>query len=417
MRIAAPHGIIRRLMARTEQRRLYRSTDDRILAGVCGGLAEHLNIDVRALRVAFAILALVGGSGLILYAAFWAIVPQRQDLAEPAPRVRSRRRRPDRGDIVALCLLAAGVVLLVRQLGLWLGDAFVWPVLAAAVGVAIIWRQADEAQRARWATSARAPLAARPPRIVAVRLGAGVVLVGAGIVWLLVAQDGLRAALNGLLAVLVAVVGLGLITGPWWWRLARDLTEERRERVRAQERAEVAAHVHDSVLQTLALIQGKAGQPREVQRLARAQERELRSWLFGRPQTDGDATLAGAVEAAAAEVEDMHARSIDVVAVGDAPLDERLAAVVAAAREAMVNAAKFAGVEQVQVFVEVDGERITVFVRDRGGGFDPAAVDPDRRGVSESIVGRMSRHGGTAIVRSSPGQGTEVELNMTRTSP
>jgi signal transduction histidine kinase len=398
-------------MAHTDQRRLYRSTDDRILAGVCSGLAEHLDLDGRAVRVAFAVLALVGGAGLILYAAFWAIVPQRQD-DSAAPRVRARRR-PDRGDIVALGLLAAGVVLLIRQLGLWLGDAFVWPVLAATVGVAIIWHQADESQRARWAASARSPLSDRPARIVAVRLGAGVVLVGAGVIWLLVAQDGFRAALNGLLAVLAAVVGLALITGPWWWRLARDLTDERRERVRAQERAELAAHLHDSVLQTLALIQGKAGQPREVQRLARAQERELRSWLFGRPKTDGDGALAAAVEAAAAEVEDLHATSIDVVAVGDAPLDERLASVVAAAREAMVNAAKFAGVESIQVFVEVDGDRATVFVRDRGVGFDQAAVDSDRRGVSESIVGRMARHGGSAIVRSSPGQGTEVELNMT----
>jgi signal transduction histidine kinase/phage shock protein PspC (stress-responsive transcriptional regulator) len=405
-------------MARTEQRRLYRSTDDRILAGVCGGLAEHLDIDVRAVRAAFAILAFVGGTGLILYAAFWAIVPQRPDGTAAAPTSRSRRRRPDRGDLVALCLLAGGVVLLVRQLGLWLGDAFVWPVLAAAVGVAIIWRQADESQRARWAASARAPLTERPARVVAVRVGAGVVLVSAGVVWLLISQDGLQAATRGLLAVLVAVVGLALITGPWWWRLARDLTDERRARVRAQERAEVAAHIHDSVLQTLALIQAKAGQPREVQRLARAQERELRSWLFARPQPDGtgDATLARSVEAAAAEVEDLHATSIDVVAVGDAPLDDRLAAVVAAAREAMVNAAKFAGVEQVQVFVEVEGDRVTVFVRDRGVGFDPASVDADRRGISESIVGRMARHGGAAVVRSGPGQGTEVELNMTRTA-
>src|SRR5207248_10020871 len=236
-------------------------------------------------------------------------------------------------------------------------DAYVWPVLAAAVGVAIIWHQADEAQRARWSASARAPLAARPPRIVALRLGTGVVLVGAGIVWLLVAQDGFRAALNGLLAVLVAVVGLGLLTGPWWWRLATELTEERRERVRAQERAEVAAHIHDSVLQTLALIQSKADRPTEVQRLARAQERELRGGLFARPSPAGEHSLVAAVEAAAAEVEEMHATSIDVVAVGDSPLDERLAAVVAAAREAMVNAAKFAGVAQVQVFVEVEGER------------------------------------------------------------
>jgi len=407
----------RRTVSRTEQRRLYRSNDDRILAGVCGGLAEHLDMDVRVVRVAFAVLAFVGGTGLILYAAFWAIVPQRPETGAPSRADRSGdRRRPDRNDLIALCLLAGGVVLLIRQLGLWLGDAFVWPLLAAAIGVAIIWRQADESQRARWAASARAPLTERPARVVAIRVAAGVVLVGVGIVWLLASQDGLGAATRGLLAVLAAVVGLALITGPWWWRLARDLTDERRARVRAQERAEVAAHIHDSVLQTLALIQAKAGQQREVQRLARAQERELRAWLFGRPQADGDGTLARAVEAAAAEVEDMHATSIDVVAVGDAPLDDRLAAVVAAAREAMVNASKFAGVERVQVFVEVEGERVTVFVRDRGVGFEPASVDADRRGVSESIVGRMRRHGGSAVVRSSPGEGTEVELNMTRTS-
>ncbi|MBV8305222.1 MAG: PspC domain-containing protein [Acidimicrobiia bacterium] len=402
-------------LARTEQRRLYRSTDERIVAGVCGGLAEHLDIDVRAVRVAFAVLAFLGGSGLVLYAAFWAIVPQQPHVGGPTPtRPPAQRRRPDRGDLIALCLLAGGVVLLVRQLGLWLGGPFIWPVLAAAVGVALIWRQADESQRARWAASARAPLTDRPARLVALQLGAGVMLVGVGVVWLLVSQNGVRAATRGLFAVVVAVVGLGLITGPWWWRLARDLAEERRARVRAQERAELAAHLHDSVLQTLALIQAKAGQPREVQRLARAQERELRSWLFGRPHQNGAGTLARAVETAAAEVEDMHATSIDVVSVGDAPLDDRLAAVVAAAREAMVNAAKFAGVERVQVFVEVDGDKVTVFVRDRGVGFDPGSVDPDRRGVAESIVGRMMRHGGSAFVRSSPGQGTEVELTMAR---
>ena len=186
--------------------RLYRSTDDRILAGVCGGLAEHLTIDVRAVRIAFVVLAFVGGTGLILYAAFWAIVPQRSDASEAgAPKARSARRRPDRGDLVALCVLAGGVVLLVRQSGLWVGDAFVWPVLAAAVGVAIIWHQADESQRRRWAASARAPLTERPARIVAARLAAGVVLVAASVLWLLISQDGLRAATRGLLAVSAAV--------------------------------------------------------------------------------------------------------------------------------------------------------------------------------------------------------------------
>jgi two-component sensor histidine kinase len=351
--------------------------------------------------------------GLILYGSFWAVVPQAHDDAgAETPRQRRRRHR-DRGDFLAFALLAAGAVLLTRQFGLWLGDAVVWPVLAAAAGVAIIWRQADESQRVRWSASARAPL--RSWRGAALRLGLGLALIVAGIVWLLVAQDGFRAARNGFLAIVVAVVGLAVITGPWWWRLATDFSDERRERVRAQERAELAAHIHDSVLQTLALIQSRAGQPREVQRLARAQERELRSWLFGkRREANGQQTLVAAVEAAAAEVEDIHGTPIDVIAVGDCALDERLDAVVAAAREAMVNASKFARVDQIQVFVEIEGSHVTVFVRDRGVGFDPEAVDSDRRGVSESIVGRMARNGGAAAVRSSPGQGTEIELSMTR---
>jgi signal transduction histidine kinase/phage shock protein PspC (stress-responsive transcriptional regulator) len=397
-----------------DERRLYRSTDDRMVAGVCGGLARHLHLDVRVVRIAFVALSFAGGLGLVLYAAFWAVVPQRHDGSETTGGSRRRRRRrPDRGDFIAFSLLAVGVVLLSQQLGVGFGSGYLWPVLAAVVGVAIIWRQADESQRARWSASARGPLASG--RVALLRVASGVGLVAAGVVWLLVARDGLSAARDGLLAVVIAVGGLALITGPWWWRLASDLTDERRERVRAQERAELAAHLHDSVLQTLALIQSRADQPREVQRLARAQERELRGWLYKRPGANGGGTLVASVEAAAAEVEALHTTSIDVVAVGDCPLDERVAALVAAAREAMVNAAKFAGVDQVQVFVEVDGQRITLFVRDRGVGFDTTAVDLDRRGVSESILGRMRRNGGSAAVRSSPGQGTEIELGLMRT--
>jgi signal transduction histidine kinase len=317
----------------------------------------------------------------------------------------------------AIALVAVGVLLVVRQTGVWLGDAVVWPVVATAAGVALIWRQADESQRARWSASARRPLLGEGDlRVALVRLGIGAVLVAAGVGGLLAARDGLQAARNGVLAMVAAVIGIALLTGPWWWRLATELTEERRERVRAQERAEVAAHIHDSVLQTLALIQSRSDRPGEVQRLARAQERELRSWLFSPRSQDTEHSLVAGVEAVAAEVEDMHDVSIDVVTVGDCPLDDRLAAVVAAAREAMVNAAKFAGVPQVQVFVEVEGGGVTVFVRDRGAGFDPAAVDGDRRGVSESIVGRMTRNGGAAVVRSSAGSGTEVELTMGRSA-
>jgi signal transduction histidine kinase len=203
------------------------------------------------------------------------------------------------------------------------------------------------------------------------------------------------------------------VSGPWWLQMARDLTAERSARIREQERAEVAAHVHDSVLHTLTLIQRHVDDPREVARLARSQERELRGWLY-RPAAGsaGSALLAATLEAAAAEVEDAHGVAIEVVVVGDCPLDERLVAVRDAAREAMVNAAKYAQGAPISLYAEVEPQQVTVFVRDRGPGFDPDAVPEDRLGLRQSVVGRMARHGGRAVVTSAAGEGTEVQLEM-----
>ena len=208
-----------------------------------------------------------------------------------------------------------------------------------------------------------------------------------------------------LLAVVVVLVALTLILAPWWLRLVRGLTAERTERIRSQERAEVAAHLHDSVLQTLALMQKRADDPREVAALARRQERELRAWLNGR-RAAGDADgRAARSRRSAAEVEEAHGVPIEVVAVGDAPLDERAQALVAAAREALVNAAKFAGRRPGRALRR--GRRRSASrcsCATAGPGFDPAAVPADRRGVRESIVGRMERHGGRAVVHTRPGR-------------
>jgi signal transduction histidine kinase len=294
----------------------------------------------------------------------------------------------------------------------------VWPVILTAAGAALIWRQStagDEPVAERPAAARAAP---RTPPLSLPRDALGrafvgaALIVGGGLVFLWL-NGALGAARDVLLAVVVVVVALTLILAPWWLRLVRGLTAERTERIRSQERAEVAAHLHDSVLQTLALMQKRVDDPREVAALARRQERELRAWLNGR-RASGDATVALALEAVAAEVEEAHGVPVEVVAVGDAPLDERMQALVAAAREALVNAAKFAPGGSVALYAEVDPERIEVFVRDRGPGFDPAAVPDDRRGVRESIVGRMERHGGRAVVHSAPGAGTEVELVMKR---
>jgi signal transduction histidine kinase len=218
---------------------------------------------------------------------------------------------------------------------------------------------------------------------------------------------------QGLLATAAIVGGLALITGPFWVRMGRDLASERRQRIRSEERAEVAAHLHDSVLQTLALIQRNADDPRAVVTMARRQERELRGWLFENDQAQAGAdTLAVALARAGEEVEGLHGVTIDVVAVGDLPLDDRVQALVAAAREAMVNAAKWSGDDTVSVYAEVRDGEASVFVRDWGAGFDLEGVAPDRHGVRESIVDRMARHGGKAAVRSTPGEGTEVELRL-----
>ncbi len=251
-------------------------------------------------------------------------------------------------------------------------------------------------------------------RVDAPRLVLGVLLVSfasAGLLHLVGVQRNLGEAV-GVVAIIAAM--LGLLTVPWFVRLGRSLSFERSARIREQERAELAAHLHDSVLQTLALIQKRADDPREVAGLARRQERELRSWLLKRPDHGEGDSVASALERAAAEVEELHRVPIEVVTVGDGPLNGRLDAVVQAAREAMTNAAKFASSERVDLYAEVEADRVEVFVRDRGVGFDPHAIPADRRGVRDSIIGRMERYQGRASVHSRPGEGTEVELVMER---
>ncbi|HET7652130.1 MAG TPA: PspC domain-containing protein [Acidimicrobiales bacterium] len=385
-------------------RRLYRSADDKLVAGVASGLAEHLRVDVMVVRIAFALLAAAGGAGILAYAAFWVFVPM---AAPSAAGAGAQPQHTGREQLPAIVALAAGGMVLAGISGVVFDSAMAWSLVVVAVGIGLIWRQADDARRARWASQARSH--------AGLRLALGAVFVGAGVAAFLASTNELEAARDGVVAIVVVLVGLALILGPWWIRLLGDLTEERRERIRSEERAEVATHVHDSVLQTLTLIQRHAEDPGEIRRLARIQERELRSWLYApstTPRPEGG--LVAALEATAAEVEDRHRVRVEVVAVGDTALDDTLQAVVLAAREAMVNAAKFSGRDRVDVYAEVEPAAVTVFVRDTGAGFDPAAVPPDRRGIAESIVGRVARAGGTATVRSTAETGTEVELAMPR---
>ncbi|MEV0369992.1 PspC domain-containing protein [Streptomyces sp. NPDC050636] len=402
-------------------RKLYRSADGRLLGGVARGLAGHLGLPVSWVRIVFVALFMAEGMGALLYAAFWFFVPLGVGGVEArrrAPTDDKRRllhRKPDKGQVFALIALLIGASIVASRFQLGQANGYLWPVLLIAAGVALVWRQADNARRAQWLELGR-----RKGLLPMLRGAAGVALVGIGVTGIVVLQGSVQHLGSVLQAALAVVVGIALLAGPYLVRMMQDLSEERLMRIRAQERAEVAAHVHDSVLHTLTLIQRSADDPREVARLARAQERELRAWLYkpegrGKDEDDEPETLAEAVRTAAAEVEDHHGVPIEVVIVGDCPLDEALGAQIQAAREAMVNAAKYGGEGgAVQVFAEVEGRTVFVSVRDHGPGFDLDAVPEDRMGVRESIIGRMERNGGTARLRSAPDGGTVVELEMER---
>ncbi|MGZ4609914.1 MAG: ATP-binding protein [Actinomycetes bacterium] len=390
-------------------RRLVRVSRGRLLAGVARGLADHLGVDVLIIRVLFVVLAFAGGAGFVMYGGFWVFAPLEPG-DDPTYNGTSGRER-DLGMLLALGSLALGGALVLSAIGVGVSPGLAVPLILVGIGVVILWRQADDAQRERWrAATATHRLSG------AVRAGIGIALVVLGGGAILVGPVSLHGTTGGLVAALVVTAGLALVSGPWWMRMVRDLNAERSARIREQERAEVAAHVHDSVLHTLTLIQRHVDDPREVARLARAQERELRGWLY-RPRTDPGATVTSEVERIAAEVEDAHGVTIEVVVVGDAPVDDQLGAVLHASREALVNAAKYAGGSPISVYAEVEPDQLTVFVRDRGPGFDVEAVPEDRLGLRQSVVGRMQRHGGTAVVHSEPGAGTEVQLEMPRSAP
>ncbi|HWO49362.1 MAG TPA: PspC domain-containing protein [Solirubrobacterales bacterium] len=410
------------------ERPLRRDPAAGIVGGVLAGIAAQLGWDVRLVRVLFLVgVVVTGGLLLAAYAVGWLLIPAAQSggRAAPAP-VPGRRRGWQLG--LGVGLLTTSGLLVFRELGLWWSDAVVWPLVLAVAGATLLWAQSRRAD----ATAAAGPVAPRAERAPSdqsapaaaltpasrlrdlYRGGFGVALVVGAALLFLSQVDALGAARDAAFTAIVAIFALALILAPFIWRLGRSLAAERAERVRSQERAEMAAHLHDSVLQTLTLMQMRADDPREVAALTRRQQRELRAWLAAGGEA-GEDRFAAALRAAAEEVEDAYRITVDVVAVGDADLDEPAAALVAATREALTNAAKFAAdAGPVSVYAEVWPEQIEAFVRDRGPGFDPDRLPEDRRGVRESIVGRMQRHGGTATIVSVPGSGTEVVLSIAR---
>jgi signal transduction histidine kinase len=396
-------------------RRLYRDPSNRLVAGVASGIAGHLGVSVFGVRLAFVGLLPFGGLGAVMYAAFWAVLSS-------APGVVPVKR--DKRQMLTYLALAIGVLLVQQLTGLGGGwnAALGWLIAMIAIGAGIIWHLADPGRRRRW--SAAVPTAPwlgavvdesdRRSYLLRIIGGGACVIVGVIGIALVFGQRagvGFGVLLGGLLYALVALAGVALVIAPLLWRTFGQLRAERVGRIREQERAEIAAMVHDQVLHTLALIQRKAGDTKEVVKLARGQERTLRNWLY-KPTALPTERFSAAIEEIVAEVEDTYAIVVESVVVGDIDVSERVAALAAASREALVNAARHAKVASVSLYAEVEADAISVFVRDRGVGFDLAEVGPDRHGVRGSIMGRMERHGGTSEIRGEPGNGTEVRLTM-----
>ena len=384
---------------------------------MAAGVAAWRGFNVTTVRIVFVLIALLGGWFVPVYVVAWLFLPA----AGAEATIASKARNDSAG--IRLAVGLASLVVLVLLIAGALNDGrfitWAWPQVFTVAGLALIWRNAPAEEQEtlrRLVEPLGATGGAAPSRRLALRLVIGGVLLAAGLASLFSAHASL-ALLRPLGGVLLVIAAIVLVLGPWWLRIARDLALERQAKVRAEERVDIAARVHDSVLQTLALIQRRADDPQKVIQLARLQERELRSWLFeGRDPGDADAvTVAAGVREIQQDVESRYGIPVEAVMVGDCDLDENLTALLAAAREATVNAAKWSGASVISLFAEVEAGEVSVVVRDRGKGFDPEAVPADRKGLAESVLGRMTRRGGTATVTSAPGEGTKVTLKMPRT--
>ena len=402
------HAAMAQVDARQRAPRLERSRRDRWIAGVAGGIGHHLGVQPSIVRIAFVVSTFAAGFGLVVYVLTWLLAPLETlaDGVEPPPR---RIRLPTPRRAVAIGLVIIGILALLWLAGLWFQGNLAWPVVLGAIGFAVLWARGD-GERGRW------NLETLGTPLSATRFAIGAVLILAGMAVFLGARTSIEGLGNVLLAMIVALGGAALLAGPWIWGMGRQLVDERSSRVRSEERAEMAAHLHDSVLQTLALIQRSTAE-REMVSLARTQERELRAWLYGRAPELAGVRLRDAIDSMAGRIERQHQVSVEAVVVGDAEMDERLRGLVNACAEAVANAAVHSGTTAISVYVEVEEGAITAYVRDQGAGFDPDAVPADRHGIADSIVGRMERHGGSATVISRTGAGTEVVLKLPRREP
>ncbi|MGN7199343.1 ATP-binding protein [Arthrobacter sp. SAFR-044] len=422
-------------------------SSDRVIAGVCSGLAAHLGWPVKNVRVGMVLASFAGGAGLVFYAWLWIMVPTADEAArrnarrpaspiapavsQPAqgkaadggtpagaagpvpdgeaappgqPWFRARGMRYGKEILLGCGLLLVAGIMIAQLLGVDVSLGTLIPAAAVLGGASIAWMQLDETRRAGLMDKTKANQAGGWGR-----LAAGLALVVAGVLVMVSGSGSWEQTWLALLASVAVLGGVVLVLLPWALKFWRDLEAERAGRIRETERAEIAAHLHDSVLQTLALIQRRAGNEHDVVRLARAQERELRGWLFQDPGRESG-QLSDRVKAVAGEVEDLLGNAVEVVTVGDAAMTEAHEALVQASREAMLNASRHGG-GTVSVYLEASDGQAEIFIKDRGPGFELGDVPADRLGIRESIIGRMKRHGGSAAILST-GDGTEVRLRL-----
>ncbi len=416
---------------------MYR-TQTRVVAGVCGGLAEHLGISVRLVRAIMIVAAFFSGAGIVLYVWLWLLVPMagegqdrgnkfldddgnpRLALFRPAAGAvdeqgvnsnEARKRIPLGFREVAIggVLVIAAFIVFGQQRGWDLRLGTLIPLLVILLGAVLAWMQLDDTRRLGLLSITKINT---PSSML--RLGGGLALVITGVIVIVAGSGSWTLVWSSVVASLAVLAGVGLVLAPWALKFWREFQAERAGHIRESERAEIAAHLHDSVLQTLALIQKNANSPTDVTRLARAQERELREWIY-QDNAHKPGALVERIKSVCAEVEDLYGQAVEVVAVGDTELTDRGNALVQAVREAVLNGARHGGTT-VSVYVEAGANGVDVFVKDRGPGFDVGSVPADRLGVRESVVGRMQRNGGSAEIISSD-DGTEVRLHLPNETP
>ena len=418
-RTSATKTVAPKRVAGRPERPFRRSAEGAVLGGVCSGIARRFGVPAKTVRVFTVISALFLGVGLALYVALWIGVTRRGEDESIFARTSSDKREKEILFVVSIAVITLLIAL--RTLGLHALGLFLWLLTLSALEGLVAWRGCSNDEREHLRDLANSSVLKTTTNSdgwqgIAIRTGVGVVLALWGISLLSRVGYEQGAAAYVLVGVAALVLGLFVLFAPWWIRTVRDLSYERRARLRAQDRADMAAHVHDSVMQTLSLIQRAADNPAEVTRLARIQERDLRIWLAN-PEAFGTSTnpptsLAQSALEIEREIEDNYGVGVDVVVVADIALNESVSALLAAGREATLNAAKWSGAKDVSLYIEAEPGQVSMFIRDQGRGFDMKSVPDDRQGISRSIIERMNRHGGTAVIRSSPGAGTEVELHM-----